>query len=145
MMCLADVSSCLCGSNLKNDTDRSPAASHNSLWQGLTAAACANAIQHLTDLGPGDQHTASSSSHKVLESASQDDVRAEPRVDPELETVFSHSSGDKLDQSDWHRAVYMLPVQLLHHTHTLQQSISADTWQMLWSLYAIRNVPLGEA
>lgn len=69
---------------------------------------------------------------------------AESKPQNEQESIVSSSSDDDLDHSEQRHAVYMLPVQLVRHMQNLQQNIDADTWQMVWSLYASEDVLPGE-
>ena len=138
-VCVADVPSCLHGCNLQDDPDSvAPSGSNqSSFWCGLTAAARANAVQHPASFNGCDEQAATSTSHPPAASlASQDAAPSEPQLGPEPETGITLASDDDLDQSDLGHATYMLPLQLLRHLHHLQQSISSDTWQMLWSIYA---------
>lgn len=130
----ADVPSCFGGSNDQHGPDnlRPTVSPHPSLWCGLTAAACANAAQHLNDPSYSYQHTAGS--------ISQGGVLAESRLQHEQDTSRSRSSGDDSDCSERRHAIYMLPVQLLRHVQTLQQEVDAETWQLLWGLYPTKTV-----
>ena len=147
IVCIADVPSCLRGSNLQDSPDSTaPSVSHQtSFWCGLTAAACANAVQHLASSNDCNEQAPISTSHPPAAGfASQDEVLTEPQLGSEAEIAISRVSDDDLDQSDLGHATYMLPLQLLRHLHSLQQSVSSGTWQMLWSVYAQEHVPHGQ-
>ena len=139
VLCFADVSNCLEGSNLQDSAGslRTPASPHPPLWSGLTAAACLNATQHL-------RLRDSSSSYELTAGAtSQGDVLAESRLQPEQDTMSSSLSRHGLKQSERHQAIFMLPLQLLRHMQTLQQKVDVNTWQMLWRLYATEDLSQG--
>ena len=138
----ADVSSCLRGSNTQDSAGslETSGKAHSSLWSGLTAAACLNATQQLDDPSYNDKHTAASMPQSaVLNCDSRDDVLAESRLRPDSGSG-AILSGSDFDQSERRHGVYTLPVQLLRHMQTLQQKIDADTWQMVWCLYATEDV-----
>lgn len=144
---IADVPSCLHGSNLPDSPDSTTlSASHqSSFWCGLTAAACASALGHLASSGGCNEHAAISTSHSPAAGfASHAEALTEPQLEAEPETAISHASDADPDQSDLSHATYMLPLQLLRHLHSLQQSVSSGTWQMLWSIYAQQHVPHGQ-
>ena len=138
-VCFADVPSCLGGSNPPNSVGsfRPSVGLHPSQWCNLVAAACVYATQLLTNSSNWHEHTAVSTS--------QGDVFAESKLGHEQVTLRSNSLGDDFHRSEQRHAVYMLPVQLLRHMQTVKQNIDADTWQMVWCLYATEDVSPGES
>ena len=134
MLCCAEVNSCLGGSNPPDSVGsfKSSAGLHPSQWCILVAAACVNTTQLWTNCSNWHERTAVSTS--------QGDVFTESKLEHEQDTLKSGSLGDDSHHFEQRHAVYMLPVQLLHHMQTVKQNIDADTWQMVWCLYAAEDV-----
>ena len=130
-VCFADVPSCLGGSNPTDSVGsfKPSAGLHPSQWCNLVAAACVNATQLLTNSSKWHERTAVSTSQHYMS-----------KLEHEQDTLKRGSLGDDSHHSEQRHAVYMLPVQLLRHTWTVKQNIDADTWQMLWCLYATEDV-----